>query len=55
MTRAEIIATLKREETAIRKCKATELYLFGSAARDELGPTSDIDLYLEYDRENPPI
>ena len=54
MTRDEVIATLKAEETAIRRYRATALYLFGSAARNELGPASDIDLYMDYDRENPP-
>lgn len=54
MARDEVIATLKGEETAIRRYRATALYLFGSAARNELGPASDIDLYMDYDRENPP-
>ena len=28
---------------------ATSLYLYGSTARDEAGPSSDMDLYLDYD------
>jgi uncharacterized protein len=54
MTRDEVIARLKREEPAIRRFRATALYLFGSAARDELEAESDIDLYLDYDHSNPP-
>ncbi len=54
MTRDEVVAALKREEAAIRGIGATSLFLFGSAARDELGPDSDIDVFIEYDRDNPP-
>jgi uncharacterized protein len=43
------MATLRREEPSIRRFGATALYLFGSAARNEIGPDSDIDLYIEYD------
>ncbi len=50
MTREQVIARLKQEEEAIRRHGATALYLFGSAARDELGPDSDIDVFIEYDR-----
>ena len=54
MTRDEVVTTLKREEAAIRRYGATALYLFGSAARDDLGPDSDIDLFMEYDAANAP-
>lgn len=49
MTREDVIATLRRHEPTIRRFNATALYLYGSAARDELGPDSDIDLFLDYD------
>jgi uncharacterized protein len=49
MTRDEVIFAIKREEPAIRRFGATALYLFGSAARDEIGPESDIDMFIEYD------
>ena len=52
MTRDEVIAALKREEASIRGFGATSLYLFGSAARDELRADSDIDVFIEYDRES---
>jgi predicted nucleotidyltransferase len=32
---------------------ATALYVFGSAARDELGPGSDVDIFIDYDPEGP--
>ena len=50
MTRDQVVEALKREEAAIRRYGATSLYLFGSAARDELGPESDIDVFIEYDQ-----
>lgn len=28
---------------------ATALYLFGSVVRDEAGPSSDLDLFIDYD------
>ncbi len=50
MTRDEVVSTLKQEEASIRRFGATALYLFGSAARDEIEPDSDIDVFIEYDR-----
>ncbi len=49
MTRDEVVTALKGEEAAIRRYGATSLYLFGSAARDELRSESDIDVFIEYD------
>ncbi|HMN87317.1 MAG TPA: nucleotidyltransferase domain-containing protein [Bauldia sp.] len=43
------IAKLKEQEAAIRALGATALYLFGSTARDEARPDSDIDVFIEYD------
>lgn len=34
---------------ALRALGATSLYLFGSVARDEAGPSSDLDLFIDYD------
>ena len=47
-TRAEVIAILEANADAIRGFGATALYLFGSAARDEMGPDSDVDMFVEY-------
>jgi predicted nucleotidyltransferase len=49
MRRDEIIARIRKHADAIRAEGATELYLFGSAARDEMGEKSDIDVFVDYD------
>ena len=50
MRRSEVIARLKEAEPAIRARGAQSLYLFGSHARDEAGPDSDIDVFIDKDR-----
>lgn len=49
MKRNEAIEKLRRQADAIRALGATSLYLFGSVARDEAGPESDLDLFIDYD------
>lgn len=49
MKRREAIEKLLQQADAIRALGATSLYLFGSVARDEAGPQSDLDLFIEYD------
>ncbi len=49
MKKAEAIEKLRRQAAAIRALGATSLYLFGSVARDEAGPDSDLDLFIDYD------
>jgi len=49
MTRDDAIAALKALEPEARALGVTGLYLFGSTARDEAGPESDVDLYIDYD------
>ncbi|NLS02659.1 nucleotidyltransferase family protein [Rhizobium sp. P32RR-XVIII] len=51
MKRSDAIEQLKRQADAIRALGATSLYLFGSVARDEAGPASDLDLFIDYDPE----
>jgi uncharacterized protein len=48
MRRDEIIAGIRKHADAIRAEGATELYLFGSAARDEMGVESDIDVFVDF-------
>ena len=48
MKRDVAIAKLKENEDAIRALGATSLYLYGSTARDEAGPESDVDVFVEY-------
>ncbi len=47
-SRAEVIERLRAQEASMRALGATALYLFGSAARDEMGTDSDVDLYIDY-------
>ena len=49
MTREQILATLRRHAGELRRLGAARLYLFGSAARDEAGPASDVDLFFDFD------
>ena len=46
MRRHEAVARLKLAEPAIRALGAASLYLFGSHARDEARPDSDVDVFL---------
>src|SRR5579859_6346733 len=49
MTRDEAIARLKQSETILKKVGVRHLYLFGSTARDEARPESDVDLFFDHD------
>ena len=51
MRRSDAIESLKSQADEIRRLGATSLYLFGSTARDEAGPESDVDVFIDYDRE----
>jgi predicted nucleotidyltransferase len=46
---ATLIATLKSYSGALRANGATGLYIFGSRARGEQRPDSDLDLFIDYD------
>jgi predicted nucleotidyltransferase len=47
MDRADVIAKLKAVEPALRAHGVAALYLFGSYARDEAGPGSDLEIFVE--------
>jgi predicted nucleotidyltransferase len=49
MNKATALAKLRENTDAVRARGATALYVFGSTARDEAGPASDIDVFIEYD------
>lgn len=51
MTRDEALAALSSHERELRHAGLSALYLFGSTARDEATPQSDIDLLFEVDQE----
>ena len=48
MERDAIIAKLKAQSAAFRALGVDALYLFGSAARGEARPDSDVDLFCDY-------
>ena len=50
-SRDEVLARLRQHEVAIRRFGATAMYLFGSAARDEMTDASDVDLFVDYIRD----
>jgi uncharacterized protein len=47
MRRDAIIAKLKEAEPALRAHGAAALYLFGSHARDEARPDSDVNVFID--------
>ena len=49
MKRDEVIAALRAHEPELRAAGVVRLSLFGSMARDEARPDSDIDLLASFD------
>ena len=49
MRREQVITKLKTIEPAIRALGASALYLYGSHARDEARPDSDVDVFIDKD------
>jgi predicted nucleotidyltransferase len=49
MRRDEALRTLKEHEEELRERGVMHLRLFGSVARDEATPESDVDLLAEFD------
>jgi len=47
MRRDDVIARLKQTEPALRGVGVGALYLFGSHARDEGKPGSDVDVFVD--------
>jgi len=47
MQRNEVIARLKQIEPTLRDFGVAALYLFGSHARDEARPNSDVDVFVD--------
>ncbi len=50
MKRRTAIRALERHADDIRSRGVRRLYLFGSTARDEGGPASDIDVFIDLER-----
>ncbi len=51
MDRERVIAMLRAHEGDLRHFGVAHLYLFGSVARDDARPDSDVDLF--FDTDNP--
>ena len=49
MERTSLIQALKDFDSALREIGATALYVFGSRARGDERPDSDLDLFIDYD------
>ncbi len=49
MNRDEAIARIKAIEPALRALGASGLYLFGSTARNDAKPSSDVDIFIDKD------
>jgi predicted nucleotidyltransferase len=49
MTRAEALAQLQRHREELAALHVASLALFGSVARNEAEPGSDVDLLVEFD------
>ena len=50
MNRNKVLKLLKQHQTELRKLGVKSLALFGSVARDQAGPESDIDLLIEFSK-----
>ena len=49
MRRDEILTTLSGHHRELRKFGVTCIGIIGSAARDELGPSEDLEIIVEFD------
>lgn len=51
--RERVLEVLRRHENHLRTRGVTRLALFGSTARNDVGPESDVDLLIEVDAARP--
>jgi predicted nucleotidyltransferase len=50
MERDEAISRLRRHEADLKRLGVEHLYMFGSMARGEAAPNSDVDLFFDYQK-----
>ena len=50
MDRTQVLATLRAHERELKDAGVVRLSLFGSAARGDAGPDSDVDLLAAFDK-----
>lgn len=51
MRRNDVIDRLQETAEDLKGLGVRSLFLFGSTARDEARPESDVDVFVEYDRD----
>ena len=51
MTRNDVLARLKTTERSLRALGVDGLYPFGSHGRDDAGPRSDVDIFVDAGNE----
>ena len=55
MRKSEVLALLREHKLAMaERFGVVDLALFGSTARDEAGPDSDVDILVSFDRPTDP-
>jgi len=50
MTKNDALGKLRQHADAIKAMGATSLYVFGSVAQDQAAPDSDLDVFVDYER-----
>src|SRR5271168_2575517 len=50
MERSAAVAKLKEHEAELKQLGVEHLYLFGSTARGDARPESDVDLFFDYEK-----
>lgn len=51
--RDEVLSILRKAEPELRALGATAVFLYGSAARNEMTSSSDVDVFIDYDADSP--
>jgi hypothetical protein len=49
MDRDEVVSLLRAHAAELKRLGVSHLFLFGSLLRDQAGPSSDVDLFFDFD------